>query len=438
MISLEGAVRAEGLSKAYPTYNSPLELALEFLTGRARHGEHWALKDVSFEVNKGEVLGIVGKNGSGKSTLLKIIAGLLDFSGGEIAVDGDVTAILELGSGFHPDYTGRENVMTGGLCLGMTRAEIEEKAESIIEFSGIGDFIDRPFRTYSSGMKARLTFATATAVEPQILIIDEALATGDASFVYKSFAKVRSLCDGGRTVIIVSHSTSSLAQICDRVMWLDAGTVRAIGEPLSVIREYDLDAHVRSQLEMESSRKSATTAPRLVDQAPTFGSSHGQELTVFKSGPIAIDAVRIENSSGQGSAVFDTEEDLRIAVQYRCDGPLPNETLGMAISLNRRADLFPVALSSTTHARNSDDKVRYDHAEHRIPPSAKGTISATISPNQLEAGEYLISVGLLPNVPGAWNFYEYHHLAYPVRVTSSGDRSGGVFRPLVTWSHRPE
>ena len=195
------AVNVEHLVKDFEVYEKPRDAAIELLTRRRRHTTFRALDDVSFSVARGEVLGIIGANGAGKSTLLKIITGVLDATSGSVDINGRVTAILELGLGFNGELAGRDNIHISGLLYGMTKAEIDGKYQRIIDFSGLGDFIDRPVKTYSSGMMARLAFSIATAVDPDILIIDEALAAGDAMFVQKSLRRIHELCSGGRTVL---------------------------------------------------------------------------------------------------------------------------------------------------------------------------------------------------------------------------------------------
>jgi len=397
-------------------------------------------------VKRGEVIGLVGRNGSGKSTLLRILTGVLDYTQGHVQINGKVSAILELGTGFHPEYTGRDNIVRGGMVLGMSRREIEGKMEAIIDFSGLREFIDRPFRSYSSGMQSRLTFATATAIDPDIFIVDEALATGDSGFVNKSLQRIRDICANGCTAILVSHSTSILAAICTRIIWLERGRIRRIGDPVDITREYDLSVH-----EEWSNGEGKVQAVRLAanqaivdlqpDEAVPMGSLNGTEAQhsiVFRRGPIRIRRVDFIDENGRATTVFKHFGSMSIRVTYECDGPLPKESLGMALCINKPGDLASVNQFNTHCYRTDEDIVHYHQAKFRTPPAAHGVFEAHINPMQLNEGDYLLSIGLLPNIHGQWLFYEYHHLAYPFKVVNPGHPFGGSFAPLVEWKHEAQ
>lgn len=214
------------------------EFVTRKISGKIKTNEFWALKGVSFDVHKGEVLGIIGRNGSGKSTLLKCISGILKPTRGSVTCHGNIVPMLELGSGFDPDLTGRENVFLNGAILGYTEEFLKEKFDEIHAFSELGDFIDVPIRNYSSGMMARLAFSVATVVNPQILIVDEILSVGDESFQVKSRARMMELMSGGTTVLFVSHSLSQIREMCDHVLWLDSGEVKMYGETQEVCDGY--------------------------------------------------------------------------------------------------------------------------------------------------------------------------------------------------------
>lgn len=206
------------------------ELFTRAVTGKIKISEFWALKGVSFDLRKGEVLGIIGRNGSGKSTLLKCISGILKPTRGTVSCNGNIVPMLELGSGFDPDLTGRENVFLNGAILGYTEQFLNEKFDEILEFSELGEFINIPIRNYSSGMMARLAFSVATVVNPQILIVDEILSVGDEAFQAKSRARMMELMGGGTTVLFVSHNIEQIREMCDRVLWLDSGEVKMLGD----------------------------------------------------------------------------------------------------------------------------------------------------------------------------------------------------------------
>lgn len=233
------------VSKEYKLYDSPRARLKALITGRAYHRSHWALKEVSFTLHRGQCLGLVGDNGAGKSSLLKLMAGTLQPSSGTIERVGRVTAILELGAGFHPDFSGRDNLYFGGSLIGISQAQMAQLEAEIIEFSELGEAIDRPVKTYSSGMVVRLAFALVTAVEPEVLIIDEALAVGDQHFQKKCVERISAFRRNGCTILFCSHSLYHIRRLCNVALWLDAGEVKAFGEVESVLAAYQ--THVRKR-----------------------------------------------------------------------------------------------------------------------------------------------------------------------------------------------
>lgn len=236
-------IRAENISMrylmAYDRVQSLKEFVVQKLKGKLKYEEFWALKHVSFEVQKGEVLGIIGHNGAGKSTLLKVISGILKPTEGTLEVHGNIVPMLELGSGFDTDLTGRENIFLNGSILGYSEQYLKEKYNEIVEFSELGKFIEIPIRNYSSGMLMRLAFSIATVVQPEILIVDEILAVGDADFQAKSKARMMELMQGGATVLFVSHSMDQIREMCNRVLWLEHGEIKGLGETQVVCEEYE-------------------------------------------------------------------------------------------------------------------------------------------------------------------------------------------------------
>ena len=237
---MDHAISIRNVSKSYKMYASPADRLKELIHpfGRKYHSEFQALKDISLDVPRGMSLGIVGRNGSGKSTLLQVIAGILQPTAGSVQVRGRISALLELGAGFGRDFTGREHVFMQGALMGISRAEMEEKFESIARFAEIGDFVDKPVRTYSSGMYVRLAFATAINVDPEILIVDEALAVGDEAFQRKCYARIKDFQKQGVTTLFVSHSAAAIVELCGRAMLFEKGEILCDGRPKEVITDY--------------------------------------------------------------------------------------------------------------------------------------------------------------------------------------------------------
>jgi ABC-type polysaccharide/polyol phosphate transport system ATPase subunit len=240
------AIEARNLVKEYRIYRRPADVLWELVSRRPRHQRHRALDDVSFAIRRGEVVGIIGRNGAGKSTLLKVLTGVLDHDGGTVSIRGNVSAILELGVGLNPEYSGRENILFGCVCRGMSLREAEDKFDRIVAFAELEEVIDRPFKTYSSGMQARLLFATSIHVDAEILIVDEALAAGDALFQEKCLRHMKDLARSGRTILFVSHSIALIQQLCNRGILLHQGRILFDGDTATVLHEYDqILAHAR-------------------------------------------------------------------------------------------------------------------------------------------------------------------------------------------------
>lgn len=238
-----GSIRADHVSKRFARPAAAPRTLKEWLVTRVRRpaGEaepFWALRDVSFEIGRGEAVGLVGDNGSGKSTMLKLVTGIMKPSEGHVTVEGRVSALLELGAGFHPEFTGRENVFLNGAILGLKRAEIARRFDAIAEFAEIGAFIDAPVKTYSSGMYMRLAFAIAVNVDPDVLVVDEVLAVGDARFQRKCYERIRRFREAGKTILLVTHDAAAVRELCDRAIWLERGRLMAVGPAGEVLERY--------------------------------------------------------------------------------------------------------------------------------------------------------------------------------------------------------
>lgn len=311
-----GYLRVTGLAKAYKQYPNRWSRLLEWLVpfSRPRHNLHWVLRDVDFEIQPGEAVGIVGVNGAGKSTLLKMITGTTQPTCGQIHLQGRVAALLELGMGFHPDFTGRQNAVMAGQLLGMQVEEIAALMPQIESFAEIGEAIDHPVRTYSSGMQMRLAFSVATARRPDILIVDEALSVGDAYFQHKSFERIRSFRKAGTTLLIVSHDRSAIQSICDTAILLENGRLAMRGKPEEVMDYYNA---------MLAQREGQIVRQEML--------ANGQVQTISGTGEARILSVRLLDAQGRSLEVAEVGQPVVLEVQTEIREDIERLILGFMI-----------------------------------------------------------------------------------------------------------
>ena len=322
------AVEFQGVSKSYAIYDAPGDRLKELLSLNRlkRHQDFWALHDVSFEVKRGETFCIVGENGSGKSTLLQMVAGILHPTSGTVGIYGRVSALLELGAGFNPEFSGRDNVYLNGSILGLTTRQIDQRYKDIAAFAEIGNFIDQPVKTYSSGMVVRLAFAVAINVDPEILLVDEALAVGDIYFRQRCMRKVHELRQRGITILFVSHAVSDVKAIGDRVLWLDRGRMIDVGEPDRVVSKYlaamtEKDSTyllLKSAADPQPRRGSIVTAPEIVETIPNIDHRFGD-------GRAAIMGIAVLDEQGRTLPILEPGSRIlvRISVRATADVALP-------------------------------------------------------------------------------------------------------------------
>ena len=302
-------LRLAGVGKEYRLYDSPRARLKSLLTGRALHRSHWALQGVSLQLERGQCLGVVGHNGAGKSTLLKLITGTVQPTQGQIERRGRITAILELGAGFHPDFTGRQNLYFGGSLIGIEHEQMAALEAEVLAFAEIGEAIDRPVKTYSSGMVVRLAFALVTAVEPDLLIIDEALAVGDQRFQKKCIERIEAFRANGCTILFCSHSPYHVRQLCDVALWLDHGRVMELGPTEAVIGAYEM--HTRL-LAAPAADAAASAAPATAASAAPVVQAAGEDTA-------AILSVDVANLGGGDPPLLDSA-DLVVTITVRGRG----------------------------------------------------------------------------------------------------------------------
>jgi len=400
------AIRFDRVSKCFilrrERPRSFQELALNLLHGRGNGEDFWALRDVDFTVEKGEMVGLIGPNGAGKSTVLKLISRIIEPTSGQIAVNGRLSALLELGAGFHPDLTGRENIYLNGSILGLSRAEMQRKFDSIVSFAEMERFVDVPLKRYSSGMAMRLGFAVAVHVEPDVLLVDEVLAVGDYSFQAKCIEKIGEMRRKGVTILFVSHDLDTVQQLCDRVIWLHDGRIVLEGNSNEIVEKYiqgtitDTHASLTARLELKSGKR--------------WGSYEAE-----------ITGVRFYNNQGIEQYTFETGQPFIARIYYEAHERINNPLIGVAI---HRMD--------GTHI-NGPNTSSSDYPIEAI--EGKGTVDYIIKSLPLLPGTYLFSAAIYDHT-GMYPF-DHHDRAYTFKVRGGSvkENLGIVYIPC-RWEHR--
>lgn len=375
------SIVVSNVSKAYKRYPSKWARMLEWITGHQKHQKNWVLRDIIFSVNSGEAVGIIGVNGAGKSTLLKIITGTTQPTTGGVFVNGRVAALLELGMGFHPDFTGRQNIFMAGQLLGYKSDEISLLMPEIEAFADIGDYIDQPVRVYSSGMQVRLAFAVSTAVRPDVLIVDEALSVGDAAFQRKCFRRIEDYQTAGTTLLFVSHDIEAVKRICDRAVFINSGMVVEIGAAKTVCDAYE-------RLQFGSKEPDLTSQKKIL---PLYDPSLKAESVELQYGSRGanISNVNIVNEEGVISNVI--PEGQRIGVTYEVDFKEPAESVNFGMMVKSLDGVCVYA----TH-RNAGDAIAKQSFDAGDGVCIRFDLNVNLVP-----GTYCLNVGVTRQVDGS-------------------------------------
>ncbi len=389
-----------------------------------------ALTDVSFTVPKGSTYGVIGRNGSGKSTALKLVAGITKPTSGTVRVDGRISALIELGAGFHPEISGRENVFINGIMLGLTKREIQRRFDEIVEFAELTEFIDAPVKTYSSGMYMRLGFAVAIHVDPDVLLVDEVLAVGDEGFTHKCLDKFAEFRRRGKTILLVTHSLNLVERFCDEALWLDSGHAKAHGDPKRVVGAYltaveqteeQLLADTTARAVEEAGRDGREGQEGLDRTAPTDPTSNMFRATEGRWGSreIEITDVALRDHTGQPTFVFHSGDSVSIRLKLRAQHPTDDFVFGIG--------LFN-AEGVCCYGTNT-------FLEEMNPERLTGEAEVTFSIESLDLVEGTYKLDVAVHKRDGYP-YDYHRLLYTFRVKSR-TQDVGIYRPRHRWSFSP-
>src|SRR5436309_2859965 len=415
------AIELVGVSKVYRRYGgrhfATLKSALlqrSILRDLRPNETLPALVDVSFSVPRGSTYGVIGRNGSGKSTALKLVAGITRPTQGTVRVDGRISALIELGAGFHPEISGRENVFINGIMLGLSKREVAQRFDAIVDFAELREFIDAPVKTYSSGMYMRLGFAVAIHVDPDVLLVDEVLAVGDEGFTHKCLDKFGEFRRRGRTILLVTHSLNLVERFCDEALWLDVGHARTHGDPKRVV-----GAYLTSVEQSEEQLLAGTTAKAVEEASAPTGNMFQATEGRWGSREVEITDVVLRDRSGQPSFVFHSGDALSIRLKVRAGQPTDDFVFGIG--------LF-----------NADGVCCYGtntFLEEMNPEHLDGDVEATFSIESLDLVEGTYKVDVAIHKRDGYP-YDYHRQLYTFRVKSR-TRDVGIYRPKHRWTFSP-
>ena len=407
--SSESAIVARGLGKAYRIYDKPIHRLWELLlAGKKLHREFWAVRNVYLDIPRASTVGIIGENGAGKSSLLKLLTGITQPSEGEVRVHGRVSSLLELGAGFHPEFSGRDNIHLACSVLGMSDEEIEERFPKIVEFSELGDFIERPVKTYSSGMYVRLGFAVASSVDPDILMIDEALSVGDEHFKGKCINRLNEFREQGKTTIFVSHDMGAVKSMCQWVVLMDKGEVLEQGTAEKVADEYLKRAKARGNERMSALARGKSEYPR------------------WGSGEIETLEVEMLDASGQPTLAFQTLEPFRVRIRFRAHKRAANPVFGLGIY---RSDGTYVN-GSNHHWR--EHPIRLD----AIEPGEQGEVELSFDALPLLQGQYYLTTFLYDHSKAAPTAIDHREHVVTFEVVDARRLQHGMLFLPARWTLR--
>ncbi len=401
------AILAKNLSKAYQMYSKPTHRLWDMiLPGKKRYNEFWAVRNVYLDIPHGSTVGIIGENGAGKSTLLKLLTGITKPTTGTVEIDGRVASLLELGAGFHPEFSGRENIYLNCSILGMEPAEIDAKVDSIIAFSELGDFIERPVKTYSSGMYVRLGFSVAASADPDIFIIDEALSVGDEHFKGKCTNRLNELREKGTTVIFVSHDMGSIKSMCQTVILMDKGEILEQGSAEKVADEYLKRAHARGNERLSAINRGSSEYPR------------------WGTGEMEIYNLIMKDAGGAEGHVFRSGEPFQLTLQYECHEDMQNPVFG--IGLYR---------SDGTYINGSNHQWRDTPIElEQVKAGEKGQVVMDFESMPLLAGEYYITTFLYDHSKAAPTAIDHQEHAATFEVLDPRHHQHGMLYLPTRWT----